>query len=90
MVSGSEQVAQPVRRRTAAFPDVADIQDGSHGTPFVPWVREDVEHQKAHGIKAMPWLPAQSRRPNRLQALVGRHIVQPLGLLGNNIGVLDL
>ena len=51
-------VAQPVRRRPAAFPDVVDIQDGSHGTPFVPWVREDVEHQKAHGIDSMPRLPA--------------------------------
>jgi hypothetical protein len=27
---------------------------------------------------------------SRLDALVGRRIVQPLGFLGNNIGVLDL
>ena len=36
-------------------------------------------------------VPLDAARVARwLNVLVGRHIVQPLGLLGNNIGVLDL
>jgi hypothetical protein len=34
--------------------------------------------------------PRRPSPPGQLQRVVGRHIVQPLGLLGHNIGVLDL
>jgi hypothetical protein len=51
------------------------------------YVMPGVRTRKAWNFRAFP-IHIKTRR--QVQPLVGRHLVQSLGFLGNNIGVLDL
>jgi hypothetical protein len=45
---------------------------------FMPWVREDVEHQKAQGTKSVPWLLAVPMHRDAPPAQEKAHATNPV------------